>query len=70
MALFVIRFDNRDIGLSTKFEDTGLPDFLEINAAYSRGETPKVPYTLEELIPMEYNVVKCISIVSKLECTK
>jgi len=48
-GFFVIRFDNRDIGLSTKFEDAGLPDFLEINAAYSRGEMPEVPYTLEDM---------------------
>ena len=48
-GFFVIRFDNRDIGLSTKFEDAGMPDFLEINAAYTRGEIPEVPYTLEDM---------------------
>lgn len=26
----VIRFDNRDIGLSTKFEDAGIPDVSEL----------------------------------------
>jgi len=48
-GFFVIRFDNRDGGLSTKFEDAGLPNFLEINAAYARGEIPEVPYTLEDM---------------------
>ncbi|MFX0065407.1 MAG: alpha/beta fold hydrolase, partial [Candidatus Hermodarchaeota archaeon] len=48
-GFFVIRFDNRDIGLSTKFEDAGIPDFTEIGAAYSRGEKPEVPYTLEDM---------------------
>ncbi|MFX0029299.1 MAG: alpha/beta fold hydrolase [Candidatus Hermodarchaeota archaeon] len=48
-GFFVIRYDNRDVGLSTKFDDVGIPDFMEINSAYSRGETPKVPYTLEDM---------------------
>ena len=25
---FVIRFDNRDVGLSTKFEEAGIPDMM------------------------------------------
>jgi len=46
---FVIRFDNRDVGLSTKFEDAGIPDIMEISAAYARGEIPNIPYTLEDM---------------------
>ncbi len=61
-GFFVIRFDNRDIGLSTKFEDAGLPDFLEINAAYSRGETPKVPYTLEDMASDAVGVLDALNI--------
>ena len=49
-GFYVIRFDNRDVGLSTKFEDAGLPNFLEINTAYARGEKPEVPYTLEDMV--------------------
>lgn len=48
-GLFVIRFDNRDVGLSTKFDDAGLPNLLEIGAAVARGEKPEVPYTLEDM---------------------
>ena len=48
-GFFVIRFDNRDVGLSTKFEEAGIPDMMEIAAAYTRGETPKLPYTLEDM---------------------
>jgi len=48
-GFYVIRFDNRDIGLSTKFDDAGLPNLLEINAAIARGEKPEVPYTLEDM---------------------
>ncbi|MFX1358090.1 MAG: alpha/beta fold hydrolase [Promethearchaeota archaeon] len=46
---FVISFDNRDVGLSTKFKDAGIPNMMEISAAYSRGEVPKIPYTLEDM---------------------
>jgi pimeloyl-ACP methyl ester carboxylesterase len=49
-GFFVIRFDNRDVGLSTKFGEAGIPDFTEINTAYARGEKPKVPYTLEDMV--------------------
>lgn len=48
-GLYVIRFDNRDVGLSTKFDEAGLPNLLEINAAIARGEKPEVPYTLEDM---------------------
>jgi len=61
-GFFVIRFDNRDIGLSTKFEDAGLPDFLEINAAYSRGETPEVPYTLKDMADDAVGVLDALNI--------
>ena len=48
-GFFIIRFDNRDVGLSTKFDDKGIPDMAEISAAYVRGERPKIPYTLEDM---------------------
>jgi pimeloyl-ACP methyl ester carboxylesterase len=42
---FVIRFDNRDIGLSTKFEEAGIPDMM----AAMKGE-PIIPsYNLEDM---------------------
>jgi len=48
-GFFVIRFDNRDVGLSTKFEDAGIPNMMEISHAYSHGEVPNIPYTLEDM---------------------
>ena len=61
-GFFVIRFDNRDVGLSTKFEDAGLPNFVEINAAYARGETPEVPYTLEDMADDAVGVLDTLNI--------
>jgi len=61
-GFFVIRFDNRDVGLSTKFEDAGLPNFLEITAAYSRGEIPEVPYTLVDMAGDAVGVLDALNI--------
>ena len=61
-GFFVIRFDNRDVGLSTKFEDAGIPNFAEIRAAYARGETPEVPYTLEDMADDAVGVLDFLNI--------
>ena len=45
----VIRFDNRDTGLSTHFDTAPTPDFTAIANAVSHGEMPKVPYTLFDM---------------------
>jgi pimeloyl-ACP methyl ester carboxylesterase len=45
----VIRFDNRDAGLSTHFDGASMPDLAAIAGAASRGETPDVPYTLFDM---------------------
>ena len=48
-GFYVIRMDNRDIGLSDGFETAGLPDFHAILAARAAGETPDPPYTLVDM---------------------
>ncbi|WP_293904208.1 alpha/beta hydrolase [Phenylobacterium sp.] len=45
----VIRFDNRDIGLSTKLETAGVPDFPAMFKALSEGRAPNVPYLLDDM---------------------
>jgi pimeloyl-ACP methyl ester carboxylesterase len=45
----VIRFDNRDVGLSEKLEAAGQPDFPAIMAARAAGQTPPVAYTLDDM---------------------
>jgi pimeloyl-ACP methyl ester carboxylesterase len=42
---WVIRFDNRDVGLSSKFDDAGVPNVM----ALIGGQTVDVPYTLREM---------------------
>jgi pimeloyl-ACP methyl ester carboxylesterase len=45
----VIRFDNRDVGLSSKLDRLGVPDLGEIFTAARRVEEVEVPYTLEDM---------------------
>jgi pimeloyl-ACP methyl ester carboxylesterase len=43
---YVIRFDNRDVGRSTWFDEAGVPDLA---TGFTTGEFPTPPYTLEDM---------------------
>lgn len=45
----VVRFDNRDVGLSTHLTAAGHPDFTAIGAALEQGRAPVLPYTLRDM---------------------
>jgi pimeloyl-ACP methyl ester carboxylesterase/uncharacterized damage-inducible protein DinB len=45
----VIRFDNRDIGLATWFDEAGVPDIMELYQAQTLDEAVQLPYTLEDM---------------------
>ena len=45
----VIRFDNRDIGLSTHLSRLGMPDTMAAMAAMMSGGTVTPPYTLDDM---------------------
>jgi pimeloyl-ACP methyl ester carboxylesterase len=47
-GFFVIRFDNRDVGLSTKF-NLVLPDLFSVLEAVKDGVEPKVAYRLADM---------------------
>ncbi len=42
---YVIRFDNRDVGLSTKFDDAGVPDI----GSLIQGKPTETPYKLKDM---------------------
>lgn len=42
----VVRYDNRDVGLSQKFDDAGIPNVM--GAVFS-GKAPDPPYTLDDM---------------------
>jgi pimeloyl-ACP methyl ester carboxylesterase len=46
---FVIRFDNRDVGLSHKFDDAGVPNMVEIFMKAQAGQPVSAPYTLDDM---------------------
>jgi pimeloyl-ACP methyl ester carboxylesterase len=46
---YVIRFDNRDIGLSQKFDHAGLPNMAAIFAQAQAGEPVSAAYTLDHM---------------------
>ena len=48
-GLHVIRFDNRDAGLSTKFDAAGVPDIMGMVGKLMRGQKVTPPYTIEDM---------------------
>lgn len=48
-GFFVIRFDNRDVGLSTKFDNAGVQDIMKVINAAQRGDPINAPYTLNDM---------------------
>jgi pimeloyl-ACP methyl ester carboxylesterase len=46
---FVVRFDNRDAGLSSKMEDAGMPDVMAHIQTVMQGGTIEAPYTLSDM---------------------
>ena len=45
----VVRFDNRDVGLSTKLDHTGLPDVMGALSAVAQGRPIDAPYRLRDM---------------------
>ena len=45
----VIRYDNRDIGLSTKFTHAGVPELPAVMMALMSGKMPALPYMLTDM---------------------
>jgi pimeloyl-ACP methyl ester carboxylesterase len=48
-GFWVIRFDNRDVGLSSHFTEASVPDLTAVATASARGALPDLPYTLHDM---------------------
>jgi pimeloyl-ACP methyl ester carboxylesterase len=46
---YVIRFDNRDDGLSTKIDDAGIPDIMKTIETLMAGKPVNPIYTIEDM---------------------
>ncbi|MFX0170221.1 MAG: alpha/beta fold hydrolase, partial [Candidatus Hodarchaeota archaeon] len=49
MGLWVIRYDNRDVGRSTKFEAAGVPNVMALLMSGQPPDRRGVPYTLSDM---------------------
>ncbi len=49
LDLYVIRFDNRDVGLTSHFDEEGVPDMAKLTTEMMNGLTPDIPYTLDDM---------------------
>lgn len=58
----VIRYDNRDAGLSSHLKDVPAPDFGALVAALMAGQRPDVPYTLGDLAADAVALLDALSI--------
>ncbi len=67
-GFFVIRFDNRDVGLSAKLGHAGIPNFPELTAALARGEKPNVPYTLADMVNDAVGILDALKITKAHVC--
>lgn len=60
----VIRFDNRDTGLSTSFNKAGVPDLGAVFKAVMTGEKPSLPYTLLDMAKDTIGLMDALDIKS------
>jgi pimeloyl-ACP methyl ester carboxylesterase len=58
----VIRFDNRDIGLSEKFDALGIPNLLWLGLKYTLGLSIKAPYSLHDMAHDTLGVLDALQI--------
>ena len=65
---YVIRFDNRDVGLSSKFEEAGVPDIMEVMSSVLQGEEVKTPYTLDDMADDTIGLLDSLNIETAHVC--
>ena len=59
---FVVRFDNRDVGLSEKIEDAGVPDMATMVTALLSGAPVEAPYTLDDMAADALGLLEALEI--------
>jgi pimeloyl-ACP methyl ester carboxylesterase len=65
---FVIRFDNRDAGLSTKFAEAGIPDFPAAIKAAMEGKHVESAYSLDDMADDTVGLLNSLGIEKAYIC--
>ena len=65
---FVVRFDNRDSGLSQKFDHLGVPDMAQLAAALMSGQPAGAPYSLDDMADDAFGLLTGLDIESAHIC--
>jgi pimeloyl-ACP methyl ester carboxylesterase len=65
---YVIRFDNRDVGLSEKFGHLGIPDMAQMAARLLAGEPAEAPYTLDDMAHDAFGLLDALEIEAAHIC--
>ena len=65
---FVIRYDNRDTGLSSKIDKAGEPNFQETLGKIMSGDKSVAPYSIEDMADDAAGLVKALGIPSAHIC--
>lgn len=65
---YVVRFDNRDIGLSSKMDDAPVPVMADLMAEMLQGNTPEIPYSLNDMADDAIGLLDALDIESAHIC--